>query len=58
MTDWDGEVESKAEGAHEALVELRNAMCDARDLDDEQRQEVNMGNLDALPEVEKPDSER
>lgn len=53
MPDMDGEVREAADEAHEAIVDLKDAMCDARDLDDEQRQEVLMGNLDGLPEVER-----
>lgn len=53
MADWDGEILEAADTAHEALVDLKDAMCDARDLDDEQRQQVMLGNLEALPEVVK-----
>lgn len=49
--DLDGEVEEKAMDALEAVQELKSSMCDARGLDDEQRQEVGLGNLDGLPEV-------
>ncbi|WP_224337904.1 hypothetical protein [Haloprofundus halobius] len=52
-TEFDGELREKADAAHDALVELQKAMCDARGLDDEARKEVILGNLDALPEVEK-----
>jgi hypothetical protein len=53
MTDWDGEVLEAAEEVHDALTELKTAMMDARNLDDEQRQQIALGNLDALPEVTK-----
>ena len=51
LNELDGEAEDAGDAAHEALVELRNAMMDQRDLDEEQRQEVAMGNLEGLPEV-------
>lgn len=53
MGDWDGEVAEAAEEAHEALVDLKDAMADARSLDEEQRQDVALGNLEGLPEVTK-----
>lgn len=51
MTGWGGEVQEMAEAAHDAIAELAEAMCDARGLNDEQRQQVLLGNLDGLPEV-------
>lgn len=53
MTDLTDEVDEEAQAAHEALVELKRAMMDCRDLDEEQRQGLAMGNLSALPEVSK-----
>lgn len=47
----DEEVREAADEAYEALVELKDAMCEARGLDQEQRQEVVMGNLEYLPEI-------
>jgi hypothetical protein len=47
----DDDVREAADEAHEAIVELKNAMCDARGLDEEQRKEVLMGNLEYLPEI-------
>lgn len=52
MADPPDEVQAAVDEAHDAIVNLQEAMMDARDLDDEQRQELRMGNLDALPEVE------
>jgi len=52
MNDLDGEVEEQADAVLDELQTLQRMMIDARDLDDEQAQEVSMGNLDGLPEVE------
>lgn len=57
LPDLEGEVKEKAEAARQAIAELREAMIDERELDEEQRREISMGNLDALPEVEKDDAE-
>ena len=51
LNDLEGEAEAAGDAAHDAIVELRNAMMDQRDLDEEQRQDVAMGNLEGLPEV-------
>lgn len=53
MTDWDGDVLEAAEEAHEAIVNLRETMSEQRGLEESQRREVRMGNLEGLPEVEK-----
>jgi len=52
-TDLPDEVQEEVDTVHDAVVELKEAMMDCRDLSEEQRQELTMGNLDALPEVEK-----
>lgn len=48
-----GAVRQAADDAHQALVDLKTALMDARDLGRDQRQELALGNLDGLPEVEK-----
>lgn len=48
-----GDVEAAAIEALEAIQNLQSVMLDARDLDEEQRLEVSMGNLEGLPEVER-----
>lgn len=53
LNDLDGDAEAAGDAAHEAIVDLRNAMMDQRDLDEDQRQQVAMGNLEALPEVDR-----
>lgn len=52
MTALDGEVYEQAGVVHDELAELLRVMCEERGLDEEQTQEVLMGNLDGLPEVE------
>jgi hypothetical protein len=52
-TDFDGELEAAADEAHRALMDLKQAMADARGLDDQDRQDIMLGNIDALPEVER-----
>jgi hypothetical protein len=39
------------------LQRLSQMMCNARNLDDEQMEDVVMGNLDGLPEVERQKSQ-
>lgn len=51
--DLGGDPAEKATEALDAIQELQEAMIDDRDLSDEQRQEVALGNLDGLPEVER-----
>ena len=53
LNDLDGDAEAAGDAAHEAIVELRNAMMAQRDLNEDQRQQVAMGNLEALPEVDR-----
>lgn len=50
--DLDDDLAEDAVAVLEAIQSLRSAMADARELDDEQRQDIALGNLDALPEVE------
>ncbi|WP_253737981.1 hypothetical protein [Halohasta salina] len=52
MNDLDGEVLEQAHTVLDELAELQRVMCGERDLDSVQEQQVLMGNIDGLPEVE------
>lgn len=47
------ELDDEVSNAVGAIADLLHAMCEARDLTEEQTRNVVMGNLDSLPEVEK-----
>lgn len=51
------ELDDEVSNAIGAIADLLHAMCEARDLTEEQTRNVVMGNLGSLPEVEKVDSE-
>jgi len=51
MNDVDGELGEQADVVLDELQTLERMMINARDLDDEQAQDVSMGNIDGLPEV-------
>lgn len=56
MNDLDGEINEQAGVVLDELQRLNQMMCNARNLDDEQMEDVVMGNLDGLPEVERQNS--
>lgn len=53
MQELEGEAKEKAEEAHQAITDLKEAMIRQRELNPEEQQEMRMGNLHALPEVER-----